>query len=263
MRHATVSRIAALLLAAGLPLTARASSIAETLTEVMMESQGLQAITIGSIFGGDSASPIAFTSLVDVDARTFSYSAVPGSTYLGESVVWSTSGAYDPSTELYEWSTTCLVGLVDLSGVGAGGPFVGDDPPFEMELLNPPPGPLPKVVSTFSDVDYMRVGGKLLSKGTITVRLENGLLLSTSKHTDELITEGPDKGNFRWDTGVVSPFLLGFTYTISSAGFSPLPDGGPGSFTTTITAVPEPSSWMMTLFGSLGTLGLLIRRRPR
>ena len=66
-------------------------------TEVMMQSQGLQAILIGSNLGPDGAATLEFVSSVDATAKTFSYSLAAGSAYQGQPVSWETAGAFNPA----------------------------------------------------------------------------------------------------------------------------------------------------------------------
>ncbi len=52
--------------------------------------------------------------------------------------------------------------------------------------------------------------------------------------------------------------LLAFQQT--TIGTTPM-TGGSGTYTTTISSVPEPASWVMGLIGALGLLGYTCRRR--
>ena len=220
-------------------------------TEVMMESQGLQAVIVGLGAGSDDASPLLFTSRVDADATTgaasFSYTLASGSTYRGQSSHWVTTGTRD-SSGLWTWQTDASVGGFDLTGAGTMGPFVGVDPPATYDLFDPF-----RRLTTISDVTYTEKKGKMLSSGTITV---DDPILGNSKttSTDELIIDPKDKnkGKWKWATGVITDKFKNKEVKVVAFGDSPLPDGGAGTFTTTIAAVPEPSTGLLALSGLLG-----------
>lgn len=239
-------------LAAAGPARADLTPIEEA-TEVMMESQGLQAVYLALAVGPDDLSPLRFTSRVDGDS--FRYELEAGSTYLGLSATWVTTGSRVGATRDWTWETVGAVGAVDLGGLGTMGPFVGVDPPATYDLFDPF-----RPIKLLSDVTYTEKKGKFLSDGTITVR---DLILgdTKTKHKDELITEGKDKGKWKWDTGVITDKFKHKEVKVVAAGFSPLPDGGVGTFATTITAVPEPAAGGLALTGAVG-LGVWRRFRP-
>jgi hypothetical protein len=215
-------------------------------TEVMMESQGLHAIYLGLVLGPDADSPLRFTSLVD--ATTFRYELEPGSTYLGLPITWETAGSRDAASGLWTWTTTGAAGGTDLGGTGEGGPFVGVDPPFHFTPFDLDPF---KPRTIISDVTYTEKRGRFISSGTITV--ENPIVGDTkSKHTDSLITEGKDKGKWKWDTGAITDKFKDKEVKVVASGFAPLPDGGAGTFVVHITAVPEPATGLLALAGALG-----------
>lgn len=230
----------------------------EEATEVMMESQGLQGLYLGFRLGSDDASTLRFTSRVD--EVSFSYELEAGSTYLGLSATWTTTGSREEATGLWHWDTVCLIGAEVLSNSGTGGPFVGVDPPYFIPL-DLPPLPIPDIL--VSDVTYIKKDGKTTSAGTITLKESGtGKVISAGKHTDKLHTAGPNKGRWEWDTGLFTDQKSGVKqFKVSALGFSPQPDGGLGSFRLDVRAVPEPSSIALVAGGGLIALGMFRRRR--
>ena len=221
-------------------------------TEVMMESQGLQAILLGQYLGPDNASPLSFTSQVDSQGLSFQYSVAAGSTYQGMPVSWNTTGSFDSSTGLWAWTTTSSVGSLNLDLTGGGGPFAGGDPPYFGNLGLTLDIHLPKTV--VSDVTYTQTATRTVSEGTITVKDDLGNVLSSGKHTDQLILQGPDAGMWMWDTGLLTSALGKGDFQVLANGLTPQPGGGAGAFTLTIASVPEPST--LVLAGIAATLGM-------
>lgn len=224
----------------------------EEASEVMIESQGLQSVAIGLLVGADSASTLHFTSTVSEGA--FRYDLDPGSMYLGQTATWTTIGTRDGGTGIWRWTTVGTIASLNLGSTGTGGPFLGVDPPYQYEL--------PQLDLLFSDVTYDKKNGKVTSKGTITVQTQDGKVTNRATHTDELITEGPLKGKWKWDTGVISEQKQGDKkFRIDALGLSFLPTGGPGSFETTIQSVPEPSSLALAGIGATAVFWTVRRRR--
>jgi hypothetical protein len=230
------------LLLLGTPAHAGLTPIEEA-TEVMMESQGLQATAIGFRLGSDDASPLHFTSAVGTTA--FSYALESGTTYQGLSATWSTTGSRDGTTGIWSWVTTSHIGSDDFSSTGSGGPFTGVDPPMSIEL--------PLLGETlFSNITYEKKGGVVTSKGTVTIKDGTGKVLRTVQSTDKLQTEGLYKGQWEWKTGHITDQKEGAKeYRIGGFGFSLLPDGGAGTFETRISPAPEPSSLLLAGLGGL------------
>jgi hypothetical protein len=230
-------------------------------TEVMMESQGLQAIFLGQYFGPDKTSPLSFASQVDPQGLSFQYSLTSGSAYQGMSASWTTMGDFNSTSGLWEWNTTASVGAINLSSTGSAGPFVGGDPPY-FDNLFPIIDPL-SPTTVVSDVTYTQTAIRTVSEGTITVSDGFGNVISSGKHTDQLILQGPDAGNWMWDTGLITATLGKGDFMVAAEGFEPQPNGGAGIFTISINAVPEPSALIMASIAGLVGLGVVRCREKR
>jgi hypothetical protein len=237
-----VALAAAVLAASGGSSRADMSPVAEA-TEVMMESQGQQAILVGLLLG-PAPSPLEFTSSVASDGGSFQYGLVSGSTYLGQAASWTTSGTLDVSTGLWTWQTTSSIGSSVLDSSGKGGPFTGVDPPYDTMIFQ-----IHFTRTVISDVTYSQTATRTVSMGTITVTDELGTVVSTGMHTDNLVLQGPNAGQWEWDTGAITGALGKGDFHVVAAGLSPLPDGGNGTFA--IRVVPEPSSALLAATGFL------------
>jgi hypothetical protein len=232
-------------------------------TEVMMESEGLQAILLGQVLGGDDATTLSFTSQVDSQGSSFQYSVASGSTYQGLSLSWTTSGAFDTTSGLWSWTTTSSIGTFNLGSTGGGGPFTGGDPPYfgqlNLDLPLPPLPPPPKTV--VSNVTYTQTASRTVSEGTITVYAADNTVISSGTHFDQYILQGPDAGSWMWDTGLITAALGKGDFQVAAAGFTPAPAGGAGNFTLQINAVPEPSTIILASIAGLVGLGVALCRR--
>ena len=203
----------------------------EQATESMMNSQGLISVAIGDRLGPDPGATLSFTSNVDPNALTFSYALAPGSTYLGQSASLSVAGAFNTTDQAWEWTSTGSVGAFSLAGTGST-TFVGDPMSTDIfvDLL------LDRTI--VSNVTYTQTATRTASMGTITVEDFLGNVLSSGEHTDVLQLQGPNAGQWEWDTGLITGTFGDFG--VQSTGLVPFPNGGPGVFTARIT--PEPST---------------------
>ncbi len=230
-------------------------------TEVMMESQGLEAILLGQALGPDNSSTLSFTSQVDSQGSSFQYSVASGSTYLGMPLSWNTSGSFDATSGLWSWTTTLSIGALNLNSTGGGGPFAGGDPPYfgHLDL----PLSFPPLKTVVSNVTYSQTATRTVSEGTITVYDALNNVISSGTHVDNYILQGPNAGSWEWDTGLITGALGKGAFTVSALGFIPAPGGGAGDFTLQISAVPEPSTFFMTALAGLVGLGAAFRRQTR
>jgi hypothetical protein len=245
------SLLAALVLAAVNAPVVKAGELADEAAETFMETEGANATFLARIFGPDSHTTISLTSVVDETAKSFSYQSAPGSTYLGQSLMLSGSGAFNSMSGSWDLTISGQLGSQAWSGTGTG-TFV--DPPFfpTLELdLNVKP-PKPPLLDYESSVTYDQTGARTISLGSISFSVLGKTVASASAHDDHIL-QGPDKGKWSWHLDNVQVGSQNFNVT--SAG-----NIDNGAFQTQVAAVPEPPGWL--LLGA-GSLSLLVRpRRP-
>jgi hypothetical protein len=249
-----VAASAALLLS--LPIPALATGGGDPLTadqevpEMMMELQG-------SVFGylayefGESGSPVNFSSIHDVSAKTFSFTSDVGSTYGGQPVVLSGSGVYN--TLLTRWDF-----LVNGTVMGQPLSYTGTavDPPFIWNLdFDPPPN-----IHIDHGVSFNLDFDTVVSAGYTEIRdRTTNQLLSSYVYADYYHFVPPFQSWF-WSTDIF-PTPFG-NKKVNSSGFAPNA-GGVGNFTASV--VPEPASF--GLFAAVGGGavggGALLRRGAR
>jgi hypothetical protein len=235
-----------------------------TTTEIMIEHQATSALVLGSMFGPDPSSPLSFLSFVAPSGDSFSFATVAGTTYLGQDLALSGSGAVD-STGSYDVLTNIKLGLAELQIFGKEVRKENEDGTVEFT----------------SDTDDTDKDGKKTgdSHSVLTITPD-----SSGRHTSKFVGYLTDKdgkkipksdlrGADRWNTKTKEWDILtspdfpgepGSPPVIASQGLSP-EDGGPGTFTTTISAVPEPSALILAVTGA--PLGLVYawwrQRAPR
>jgi hypothetical protein len=235
-----------------------------TATEMMIEHQATSALVLGAMFGPDQSSPLSFQSFVAPSGDSFSFATVAGMTYLGQDLAMSGSGAVD-STGSYDVLTNIKFGLAELQIFGK-----------EVRKENPDGS-----IEFTSDDDITDRDGKKTGDFHAVYTIVRD---DTGRHTSKRVGYLTDKdgkkipnsdfaGVDRWNTKTKEWDLLtspdfpgepGSPPVIASLGLSP-EDGGPGTFTTTISAVPEPSALTLAVTGA--PLGLVYawwrRRAPR
>ncbi len=86
--------------------------------EVMMDSIGSTASLIARVAGVDENSPLSFVTTTDTPGNSFTYSLLPGSTYMGQSLTLEGTGTYNPPTERWDLTLTGLYGSEPISGSG-------------------------------------------------------------------------------------------------------------------------------------------------
>lgn len=217
-------------------------------TEALMNAEGADAGLIGMFFGADSGSPLHFTSFVDPKTFTFSFSLNPGSTYLGQSITESASGSFDPNTGILSATTSGTLGATTFS--------ITDLETFT-DILNGIEG---SGDQTFSLDGHSIPGHENERRHVERVREfrdgtseESGYYEDKEGHRTpftEPDRRRPDEPDWDFGTRHGGPY---------STGFSPL-DGGAGSFTTTVSPVPEPSTLLLIGSGILGLGGFLRKR---
>jgi hypothetical protein len=216
-------------------------------TESMMNSQGLILTLAVRDLGIDPSVTLPFISAVDPVTGAFSYTLQPGLTYLGQSAALQVSGSFDASSQSWLWTSSGHIGSTNIGGNGST-TFSGDPMSFDIFI------PLNLDETIVSNVTYDNTATRTASTGTITVQdALTGIVKSSGTHTDSLIITGPDAGKWRWDTGLITG--KNGSFVLDSAGFSPFPGGGAGTFAVNVTAVPEPRPMVLAL-GGLGLLGV-------
>jgi PEP-CTERM motif len=225
------------------------------LTEVMMDVQGTEAQLYGAMLGVPSSpQTLSGTTSTDGSAASFSLSLNPGSTYLGQPISDSVSGAFNPIDGSYDWTGTGSWGgnawtetgsitpvLLNSSGPTWGLKSTGD---VQTLLFNP----------FLKELDNGTILGTnpTFSTWSMSILDRFGNLQGLASGTDSF---DPMTGRYTFQTDfeatlgvVLTPF-----FEVTS-GISP-EAGGAGTYTATISALPEPSSWVMGLLGVLGVLG--------
>jgi hypothetical protein len=215
-------------------------STVQLMTELMMEDEGENMAIVGELFGPDKSSPLSFSSNVDITAMAFSFSLDPGSTYQGLAMTLSGSAVFDPVADIWNASSSGTLGSVAWTPSGTYS-VTGD--PFELSsgltgIDNP----------QFHDyhdlIFYNPKTGE--SGGTFHFTDIHGERSTPNFPVGD--TLGPDG---KWHYEIVTD-----TFRVDSGGSSPVPGGGAGSFTTTISPVPEPSG-VILLCTALGLLGVV------
>jgi hypothetical protein len=207
------------------------------LTNVVAHAAGADALFIDAFFGADTTKSFDFTYSIDTAGHTWSYSLVPGQTYLGQPIaVALASTSYDPTTTTYQWSETGQIGSQSWTAAGT----IAGDPDLHDSFLAPD-GSRYKVDGT-----YNTVGNETMDDVTVTG--PNGENLGTGHSTLTIDTEG----HWIWHINIVPP-----KGPITTIIFNAQTDRG----TITISeSVPEPSSLGLAVTAALAGLGWWSRR---
>ncbi len=237
------------------------------LPEVMMDAQGSEAQLYGSMFGSSpSPQTLDGTSMTDPSTGTFSFSLLPGSTYLGEPITDNITGGFNSTTDSYAWRSMGSFG-------GQGWEVFGEIKPVQINankwellsyervytLLTVPP----KYV--YQAADRITIFGGADGKPAFSIKSSQfrnpggaGLGLSFGRDVYNPLT-----GTYRFvDDFTPGPTsgLQPLAFQESTTGITPFA-GGSGTYTTTIQSVPEPCSLLMALIGMGITLGVARRWR--
>jgi hypothetical protein len=234
------------------------------LVEVMMDAQGTEAQLYGAMLGVSPSRPqsLSGTTSIDLATGSFSFSLNPGSTYLGQPISDSVQGQFNPATGSYDLTGTgAWASGVQWTANGSITPGVIDlgEPKWQLKssgvvltLPSVPPKPI------YGQTDTVTILGPTPTSPALSLR-QSSLLdprgngLGISFGTDQF---DPVTGRWQFQDlflpDLSSPKLTPFQEITS--GTTPV-TGGPGTYTTTISSVPEPSSWVMGLLGILGMLG--------
>ncbi len=88
--------------------------------EMMKHTQFSDGVALARYFGPDALSPIQVTTRLDPENRSFAYSAVSGSTYLGQALTLETSGEFNETSQQWETTSSASLGLESWSQTGFG-----------------------------------------------------------------------------------------------------------------------------------------------
>lgn len=113
-----INTILFLLLASAVSAAASDTPIVEV-TETMMSVAEMESATLGLAAGPDAFSQLQFASFVDPVARTFTFSTLPGQTYLGMSVMLTSTGTYAGNGQ-YSFAATGSIGGSPWTETGTG-----------------------------------------------------------------------------------------------------------------------------------------------
>ena len=129
------------------------------------------------------------------------------------------------------------------------------DPEGQFNWLWIPPIPIP--LDYRVSVTYDQTPIRTASTGSITFTVA-GVPIVTATSRDVLMLQGPNAGQWQW---MLPEFSLGGSIIgIRSDGVNPFPNGGQGTFTTQIEAVPEPTT-LLLLGTGLGGVAIKMRKK--
>jgi hypothetical protein len=237
------------------------------MTEVMMDVQGTEALLYGALLGANpgSSQSVSGTTSVDTSSGAFSFSLNPGSTYLGQSISDSVQGQFNPATSSYSWTGSGASG-------GINWMIQGTVTPIELDLSGPKWQLEPNtqiIVSsgglggTLALTDQVTIYGPgqptaaLSSKGSTLSDLSGNIISQTSGLDIYDGTTGTVT-----DLTIPTPRYPLVLFADQITDQTPIA-GGAGTYTTTITGAPEPSSLLIGLVSGLGALVYLLWSRDR
>jgi len=229
-------------------------------TEMMMSAEAAEADLIGFVIGVDPDSLLNFDSKIDLDNKFFSFETITPSTYLGESIQINSSGNFNSSNGLYEYTSEGSFGT-DIVWTGSG--FIDPDPSIDYTWTVRDPL-LNTIIATIN----------LKATGDFTVKIVDGETKSVTSKWDYTFTLDPaigpkqvvsGKGTDKYDgkkwsftTAMLNPDNNATMFATSSNGESEL-GGGVGSFNVSI--VPEPATISLFFLGILCLTGVSRRKR--
>ena len=253
--------------------------VGSVLTEVMMDVQGSEAILYGNLLGVNPTSPqsLSGTSSTDIANGSFTFSLNPGSTYLGQAISDSVQGQYNAATGSFDWTAT------GSWGSGTQWTETGNLVAAELQIIGGVPtwtltskqqvtvklGDIPTPL--YSVPDQVTIYGDGLFEPALSVRtsdfdLWDGTIGGTTIGSDRF-DPFTGKNKFRpykiqdlFNPKFIGPNIQLLAFQQTTIGTTPM-TGGSGTYTTTISSVPEPASWVMGLLGVLGLLGYTCWRR--
>jgi hypothetical protein len=223
------------------------------LSEVMMDIQGSEALLYGSTLG---ASPLpqslSGTSMSDPSTGSFSFSLNPGSTYLGQSITDSVQGTFNSTTQSYDWTAEGLWAGIDWQIKGNVAPIEVDITGTKWELISIEQMNLPKL-GLFDLPDKVTILGTGKDKPALSFRtsslLQNGVRQGATVGTD---TYNAKNNTFEFrELFTPQPKFQRVPLSYNTTGTIPFA-GGAGTYTTTISSTPEPSTLVIGLLTGTG-----------
>jgi hypothetical protein len=232
------------------------------LTETMMDAQASEALLYGAMLGASSTpQSLSGTSSTDPSTGSFSFSLNPGSTYLGQAISDSVQGQWNPATSSYQWTAVGAWGDVkDMVKWAAQGNIT----PIEIEVTPD------KLLWQANSTELVQGPGKLMLPDKVTLigdgKKTPALSFRTSTLQDNagrplgtatgLDTYNAKEGAYDFKEIFVprQPPFQKQLLQYGTSGMAPF-TGGSGTYTTSISSTPEPSSIVMCLIGVLGIAG--------
>jgi hypothetical protein len=232
------------------PQTATCDQISSTVfsTEFMAEFSGETVETLARFFGPDFTTPINFSSFVDPAALTFSFSTVPGATYLGLPLMLTGTGVFDTATSTWSLSSHDSLGTTKWSFIGDATFNAADDG------SNSAGDEFDDDGNKKGDTHDIATIGNGRSAGVIWDTDLKGNRTSPNRRLQD--STNIHSNTWNWDLNASD-----VGYFISTAGMVSFQTGGSGSFTTVIAPVPEPASDTLLIFGLLVTCTSGVKKR--
>lgn len=220
----------------------------DLINELMMENQGENCAVIGELIGPDPTSPLIFSSSVDLSSMAFSFALQPGSTYRGMSITLSGSGVFDAANDVWNASSSVTVSTTSWMVVGTyTGPVTGDPflPPSNFVIF---PGS-----HEFHDIHDLIFYDPVTGESGGFFHFTN--IFGQRSTPNFPVTDHRNKdGTWSWDA-------VTDAFRVDSSGFSPIPNGGSGTFSTTISPIPEPQALLLFPSGLLIAAAGMARMR--
>lgn len=221
-------------------------------SETMIASSTFDMLLAGGMFGSGVPSTLQFSSLVDSQTRSFTYSLLPGQEYLGQPISLTTTGTYAGGGQ-YNWTVGGNYGGEAFSGDG-GGVWVGD-PDFPATTTVTYKG---QPYTGSGTVSYDGTDSHSTAKN-FTFTGPDGRKYGPASGTDIFVgKDGNTPAHWEYNFHLDSNDAFKTGMIIDGSGT--VPDGAFGSFTLKVTPVPEPST--LALLGTSALcIGGVLRRR--
>ncbi len=239
-------RLRSLLALLAIVLAARSASASPILApETVVHAQFNDALALRAHLGVDNFNLLKFNYDIDNATGDFSYSTAPGQTYLGQSIILSTTGSFDAPNSTFNYSATGLVGADAWSSTGST-VWVGDPVATINQniTINTPFGPRNISISGTMNVDE---SGN--SNGTLNVA-GPGINANVSATVTDFVS-----GN-TWTIGGLMPNLPPVSGKFNTTALAPNQLQGQSEF-----ALPEPGA--LSLLALAAAAALCRSRRTR